>query len=87
MGPLRVIGIAGSLRRGSINKSLLRAAKELAPAELQIDIRDLSDLPLYNRTSRRPGPRTPSFGCAMRSEARTACCSRRPSTTTGCRPS
>ena len=49
MSQRRVIGIAGSLRRGSINKSLLRAAKELAPPELQIDIHDLSDLPFYNQ--------------------------------------
>ena len=49
MSQLQVIGIAGSLRRGSINKSLLRAAKELAPADLEIDIRDLGDLSFYNQ--------------------------------------
>ena len=49
MSRRQVIGIAGSLRRGSINKSLLRAAKELAPPELQIEIRDLTDLPFYNQ--------------------------------------
>ena len=49
MSQLRVVGIAGSLRRGSLNRSLLRAALELAPADLQIDIHDLADIPLYNQ--------------------------------------
>ena len=44
----RVIGIAGSLRQGSLNRALLRAAVELAPARLAIDVHELSDLPLYN---------------------------------------
>ncbi|HEY7782185.1 MAG TPA: NADPH-dependent FMN reductase [Ktedonobacterales bacterium] len=34
--PLRVLGIAGSLRRGSLNRGLLRAAIELAPDHMVI---------------------------------------------------
>lgn len=34
--PLRVLGIAGSLRRGSLNRGLLRAAIELAPDDMVI---------------------------------------------------
>ena len=30
-GPLTLLGIAGSLRRGSYNRRLIRAAVELAP--------------------------------------------------------
>lgn len=45
---LQVIGIAGSLRRASFNRSLLRAAVELAPPEMNIVTFDLIDVPLYN---------------------------------------
>lgn len=46
---VRVAGIAGSLRESSLNKGLLRAAVELAPAELEIKIYSrLGDIPLYN---------------------------------------
>jgi chromate reductase, NAD(P)H dehydrogenase (quinone) len=45
----RVAGIAGSLREGSLNKGLLRAAAELAPAGMEITIyARLGDIPPYN---------------------------------------
>ena len=46
--PLRILGIAGSLRAGSLNRALLRAAVDLAPAGMVIDIFDLAAVPLYN---------------------------------------
>ena len=45
---LRILGIAGSLRAGSFNRSLLRAAVELAPDDMTIEIFDLAVVPLYN---------------------------------------
>jgi chromate reductase len=46
---IRVAGICGSLREGSLNKGLLRAAAELAPAGMEIRIYPrLGDLPPYN---------------------------------------
>ena len=45
---LKVLGIAGSLRAGSFNRALLRAAQELAPAGMEIDVFDLAPIPLYN---------------------------------------
>jgi chromate reductase len=48
MEDLRVVGIAGSLRQASYNRALLRAAQELAPERLKIDIHDLAGIPLYN---------------------------------------
>ena len=45
---LRVLGFAGSLRRASYNRALLRAAKENAPQGMIIDIFDLAPVPLYN---------------------------------------
>jgi chromate reductase len=46
--PLTFLGIAGSLRRGSYNGGLIRAAIELAPAGARVIPYDLIDLPLYN---------------------------------------
>ena len=46
--PLRVLSISGSLRRGSFNTALLKAAQELAPEGMEITIFDLKDIPLYN---------------------------------------
>lgn len=46
--PLRVLGFAGSLRSGSANRALLRAARDLAPDGMTVEITDLGDLPLYN---------------------------------------
>jgi chromate reductase len=45
---LRVLGISGSLRKGSFNTALLRAAIGLAPANVQVEVADISALPLYN---------------------------------------
>ena len=46
---IRVAGIVGSLREGSLNKGLLRAAVELAPAGMEIKIYTrLGDIPPYN---------------------------------------
>ena len=47
--PYRVIGVAGSLRRASFNRGLLRAAVELAPERLQIEVHEISEIPLYNQ--------------------------------------
>jgi chromate reductase, NAD(P)H dehydrogenase (quinone) len=43
-----VVGFAGSLRRGSYNRALLRAATEVAPPALHIAIHELDGIPLYN---------------------------------------
>ena len=45
---VRVLGFAGSLRKASLNRALLRAAVELAPPGLTIDTFDLASVPLYN---------------------------------------
>jgi NAD(P)H-dependent FMN reductase len=44
----RILGLSGSLRRGSFNAGLLRAAAELAPAGVTIDIGSIRDVPLYD---------------------------------------
>jgi chromate reductase, NAD(P)H dehydrogenase (quinone) len=47
-GTLRVLGISGSLRRGSFNSAALRAAQELAPQGMSIESFDIAPIPLYN---------------------------------------
>src|SRR5947208_10691415 len=44
----RVLGISGSLRRGSYNSALLRAAARLMPEESTLDIASLRGIPLYD---------------------------------------
>lgn len=48
MASLKILGISGSLRTGSYNSAALRACQELAPKDMQIEIADISLLPLYN---------------------------------------
>jgi chromate reductase len=45
---LVVLGIAGSLRRASYNRGLLRAAVRLAPAGIEIRCFDLHGVPFYD---------------------------------------
>lgn len=46
---IRVAGIVGSLREASLNKGLLQAAVELAPAGMEVNIYTrLGDIPPYN---------------------------------------
>jgi chromate reductase, NAD(P)H dehydrogenase (quinone) len=46
---LKVLGFAGSLRKGSYNKSLLHSALQLLPPEVSLEIFDISDIPPYNQ--------------------------------------
>ncbi len=48
MTSISLLGIAGSLRRASTNRGLLRAAQAQLPAGAHLDIADLSDIPFYN---------------------------------------
>ena len=54
-GTVRILGIAGSLRRGSFNAATLRAAQELAPTGMTIDGFDIAPIPLYNEDVREQG--------------------------------
>jgi chromate reductase len=46
--PIRVLGIPGSLRKGSFNRGLLRAAGEMLPEGMTLDVYELHAVPLYN---------------------------------------
>jgi chromate reductase len=83
---VKILGIAGSLRKDSFNRSLLRAATDLVPEGCELETFDIRDLPFYDQDhDANPDPHVVAFksasGLPMRS------CSRLPSTTTRCRAS
>lgn len=53
---LKVLGIAGSLRRASYNRALLRAAQGLAPENLTLEIFDLTGIPPFNEDDEQTPP-------------------------------
>lgn len=53
---IRILGIAGSLRKESFNRGALRAAQELAPEGVEIEIFDLDGIPGFNQDQEREPP-------------------------------
>lgn len=45
---VKLIGVAGSLRSGSFNAALLRAAAELLPSGVELAVGDIRPIPLYD---------------------------------------
>jgi NAD(P)H-dependent FMN reductase len=45
---IQLVGISGSLRKGSFNTALLRCAQAALPADAQLDIKTLHGIPLYD---------------------------------------
>ena len=45
---IQLVGLSGSLRKGSYNTMLLKAAAQLLPADVSIEIISIEDIPLYN---------------------------------------
>lgn len=43
-----IVGIAGSLRQSSFNAALLRAARDVVPADATLQIESLRNIPLYD---------------------------------------
>jgi chromate reductase len=56
MAKLKILGIAGSLRQGSYNKSALRAAQQSVPADAEIEIFDLNGIPPFNEDDEKNPP-------------------------------
>jgi chromate reductase len=53
---IRILGIAGSLRKASFNQGVLRAAAELAPEGATIEIFDLDGIPGFNQDDEQDPP-------------------------------
>lgn len=47
--PLSVLGICGSLRKGSYNRMLLETAKKNLPPAMSLDIYELHNIPFFNQ--------------------------------------
>jgi chromate reductase, NAD(P)H dehydrogenase (quinone) len=54
--PIRILGIAGSLRAASYNKAALRVAAQLVPSDAVIEIFDLEGIPAYNQDNENTLP-------------------------------
>lgn len=49
MASIKLLGIAGSLRKASTNRGLLRAARANLPDGANLEIADLTDIPFYSQ--------------------------------------
>ncbi len=47
--PIAILGIAGSLRKASFNRAALRAAQQLVPDGVSLEIFDLDGIPPFNQ--------------------------------------
>jgi chromate reductase len=54
--PVKILGFVGSLRKGSYNKALMRAAVELKPEDAIIEVFDLEGIPPFNQDLERQPP-------------------------------
>src|SRR5580704_16182327 len=52
-GGIKVLGICGSLRKGSYNMAALRTAIAQKPPGMTIEVADISQIPLYDEDVRR----------------------------------
>ena len=63
----RIVAFAGSLRRGSYNRALIRAAQELAPGGMTIEPIEIGEMPFYNADVEAEGdpPAVAAFKAAL----------------------
>jgi chromate reductase, NAD(P)H dehydrogenase (quinone) len=60
--PIRILGIAGSLRRKSYNRAALRAAQQLVPPDTVLDVFELDGIPVFSEDDeRQPPPKVVEF--------------------------
>jgi chromate reductase len=55
-GKIKILGFAGSLRKGSYNRNLLRTAIELVPLDAILEVFDLSNIPPFNQDFEQSPP-------------------------------
>lgn len=65
---LSILGFAGSLRQGSYNRAILRAAQEMVPSGAKLEIFDLAGIPPFNQDlEMQPLEKVTEFKAAIRS--------------------
>ena len=57
--PFQILAVAGSLRQGSYNRGLLRAAEALAPDGVEVRFFDIGQLPFFNQDVEAAGDPEP----------------------------
>jgi len=45
---MKILGISGSLREGSLNTALLQATENFLHSNIQLEIKNIGKIPLYN---------------------------------------
>jgi chromate reductase len=64
---VNILGLAGSLRKGSYNKALLRAALELVPKGARLEVFDLDGIPPFNQDlENQPSEKVKEFKAKIR---------------------
>jgi len=64
---VNILGFAGSLRKGSYNRSLLRAALELLPRNAKLEIFELDGIPPFNQDlENQPSEKVKEFKAKIR---------------------
>jgi chromate reductase len=64
---VNILGFAGSLRKGSYNRSLLRAALELVPKDARLEIFELDGIPPFNQDlEKQPSEKVKEFKAKIR---------------------
>jgi chromate reductase len=58
---VKILGIAGSLRKGSYNRAALRAAQQLVPQNAYIEIFELNGIPPFNEDDEKDPPQQVSL--------------------------
>ena len=53
---IKILAFAGSLRKGSYNKALVRAAVEVAPENVAMEVFDLEGIPPFNQDNEYNAP-------------------------------
>ncbi|MBP1708045.1 MAG: putative flavoprotein [Chloroflexi bacterium] len=67
---IKIVGLTGSLRRGSFNMASLRAAQELLPEGASLEILDVSAIPFFNEDVEKEG--VPQVVVDFKAQVRTA---------------
>ena len=56
MSDVKILGIPGSLRKGSYNRALIRTAQQLLPANTTMETFDLLGIPPFNEDDEDNAP-------------------------------
>lgn len=67
---MKILAISGSMRSGSYNRMALNLAKEVAPADFQIEMVELRDIPMFDGDELAKG--YPASVTALREKVRAA---------------